>query len=72
MKQINRNRLVVLIYKLLQASSYKTQCLRIHADKANKTAVAINSELTMIAFVLRFIFQLIRFIYRRKKRGQFR
>lgn len=69
MKNINRNRLVVLIYKLLHATSYKTRCLRNHADKANKTAVAINSELTMIAFVLRFIFQIIRLIYRRKKRS---
>ena len=72
MKRINRNRLVVLLYKLLQASSAKTRCLRTHADKADKTAVAINSELTMIAFVLRFIIQLIRFIYRRKRRSQFR
>ena len=70
--RINRNRLVILIYKLLKASSHKTNILREHADKADKTAVAINSELTMIAFVLRFIFQLIQFIYRRKKRGQLR
>ena len=72
MKYLNRNRLVVLLFKLLKASSYRTQVLRIHADKANKTAVAINSELSMIAFILRFVILLFRFIYRRKRRSQIR
>jgi uncharacterized membrane protein len=61
----NNQRLVVLIFKILKALSHKTRHLRQHADKADKTAVAINSELTMIAFILRTVCLVIRFLYRK-------
>lgn len=67
MKQFD-HQLVILLFKLLKASSLRVSVLRSHADKNNKTAVAINSELTMVAFILRFLIQCLRFIYRRKKR----
>ena len=58
---------MILLFKILKGSTHITNKVLKRANKTDKTAVAINSELTMIAFILRFFFVLIRKLYEKRR-----